>query len=77
MSSVVKKKKKTLLEKIFRKIKPELFSNAQRDIDCNIPFYDIRTESGDIATIASRRNELKSANQCNFDAMVIFNDNKG
>jgi len=72
MGSVVKKKKETLLKRILDKIRPELLSHGQRDVDDNIPLSDIRTNSSNFAAIASMRNELKAGKQNNSDAAVIF-----
>ena len=75
MGSVIKKKKKTLLVKIIEKIKHTSLSDEKRDIEINIPLDDIRTDSNDIITIASRRNDLKNKKHDNSDAMVIFSGN--
>lgn len=73
MSSVVENKKKTLLEKIFYKIKPETLLHERRDIDCNIPLNDIRIDTGDTDAIALKRNELRTVKHGNSDAVITFN----
>ncbi len=72
MSSVIKKKRKTLLENILGKIKPNLSSIEKRDIKCNIPLNDARIDDVEIAIITSRRNELRNVKHGNSDAIVVF-----
>jgi hypothetical protein len=74
MSSVIKKKKKTMLGKILNKIKVKPLPSEQEGINNNVPLADIRIDSGEIATIALKRDELKTAKQNNSNAMVTFND---
>jgi hypothetical protein len=74
MSSVVKKKKKTLFARIIGKIKNEPAQYDQGDIDRNIPLDDIHTEISDLAVIATRRNELRVAKYSNSDVIVTFED---
>ena len=74
MSSVIIKKKKSLLPKIISRIKGEFSSAEQEGISSNVSLDDVRMTDKEMATIASRRNELKTAKWCNSDAVVIFND---
>jgi len=72
MSSVIKKKKKTLLEKIIGKIKADPLPNEERNFASDVLLNDIRINDGDAAFIASRRNDLRAGRHGNSDAMVIF-----
>lgn len=75
MSSVIKEKRKPLLKRVIDKIKPEPLLCEERGIDPNVSLNDIHTRREDIATIASRRNELKGSKQDKSDAMVAFRNN--
>ena len=75
MSSVIGKKKQTLLEKFIGKIKAEPLMNEQRDMDGNIPLADIYINDDDMQTIVSRRKELRTSKHDNKNVKVIFNGN--
>jgi hypothetical protein len=70
MSSVVKKKKKTLIAKIIEKAKGESNPQEQEGIALDIPLSDTRTNGVDMETILSRRNELRAMQHSNSDVMV-------
>ena len=75
MDSVIKKKKKSLLPRIIGRIKNDSSPHGQDGVVSDIPLDDVSTNSDDIVTIASRRNELKKAKHGNTDAVVTFNGN--
>ena len=74
MSSVIKKKKKPLTATVIDIIKRKSTSQGQEDIVSDSHYGDNRTTDNDIATIASRRNELKAMRHENTDAIVRIND---
>lgn len=74
MSSVIKKKKKSLLAKIIGGIKAGPLPNEEGNFASDIPLDDVCIADGDAALIASRRNDLRAGRHGNSDAMVIFDN---
>jgi hypothetical protein len=73
MSSVIAKKKKTLLDKILEKVKKNILPSEQGGINCDIPLADVWTDDEEKNTIISRRSELKTILHGNSDAVITFN----
>jgi RNase H-fold protein (predicted Holliday junction resolvase) len=74
MSSVIKKKKKTLTAKIIERVKGGSNQHKQEDIVLGIPLNVTQMDSKDMETIVSRRKELRAMKHDNSDAMVKLND---
>jgi len=75
MGSVVRKKKNSLFVRILDKVKAKSLQIEREDPNCDITLSDIRTDSGDLVIIASRRDELRAAKYGNSDAVIIFDGN--
>ena len=72
MSSVIKKKNKSLLAKIIVGIKADPLPSEQGIFASDVPLDDVCIDDCDAALIASRRNDLRTTKHGNSDAMVIF-----
>jgi len=75
MGCVIKKKKKSVFDKIIGKIKSDPIPSGQGDITFNISLDDISADNDDVAAITLRRNELRAGKFDNSDAMVSFENN--
>jgi hypothetical protein len=75
MVRVVKKKKKPLLASIIKRLKGDFSPSEQGDIISDVPFSNISANDDKVATINSRRNELKTVRYHSMDAMVTFDGN--
>jgi hypothetical protein len=74
MSNVIKKKKKTLLDKLVAKVKTASAPHEPVDSVGSLPFCDYSTEADDAeaAAIALRRDELRASQHGNTDATVTI-----
>jgi len=75
MSSVIRKKKKTLFGRIIRRIESELTPRDERLISPYVPLDNNCENNSDAADIQARRDELKSAKQDNSDMIIVSDDN--
>ena len=71
MHSVVKRNKKTLLGRIAGRIRAEVSQGEQRFNSPDIHLFDDCTSVDDAATIAARRQELKSAIHDRLDTIIV------
>jgi hypothetical protein len=60
MAGVIRRKRKTLLGKIVRKIESELSQNDEHVVSFDLPTVDSNSKSDDAVAIKLRREELKS-----------------
>lgn len=74
MSSIVKKKKKSLLAKIIDRLLRGSSLYKQEDMVINDSFDDVRISEDEITTIASRRTEMSISEQYQPDATVTFHN---
>ena len=73
MSSVIKKKNRSLLAKIIGEIKANPLQREQGNFVSDIPLDNVCIDDdGDAALIASRRNDLRAIKHGDSDVMVVL-----
>jgi len=75
MKSVVKRKRKSILQRIVGKVKENSSTHEQDSSVSDVPLDDIRMCMSDMASISTRRNELKKTKHSKTDTIVSFYDN--
>jgi len=75
MNNVVRKKKKTLIGRVIRKIESELTSKQKVVISPNIHLNDSTLSDTDVAEIKARRDELKTGKQDGSDVIIVIENN--
>jgi hypothetical protein len=71
MSSIIRKKKKTLFGRIIKKIESELTPREEKLISPYVPLDDNCDNGSDTADIQARRDELKSTGCNNSNQMIL------
>jgi hypothetical protein len=75
MNSVVRKKKKTIIGRVIRKLESELTSKQKITISPNVYLDDSTLSDSDVVEIKTRRDELKVGKQDGSDVIIVIENN--